>query len=131
MEYISKSATETEKIAFEFAKTLKKGDTVLLSGDLGAGKTEFTKGICKFFNITNVTSPTYAYLNVYGDFIYHFDFYRLSSEEDAEMLGLADYFSGDNISIVEWGENVKGILPDGAKTVKIEKTGETERKITL
>ncbi len=131
MEYISKSAKETEKIAFEFAKTLKKGDTVLLSGDLGAGKTEFTKGICKFFNITNVTSPTYAYLNVYGDFIYHFDFYRLSSEEDAETLGLADYFSGDNISIVEWGENVKGILPDGAKTVKIEKTGETERKITL
>ena len=131
MEYISKSAKETEKIAFEFAKTLKKGDTVLLSGDLGAGKTEFTKGICKFFNITNVTSPTYAYLNVYGDFIYHFDFYRLSSEEDAETLGLADYFSGDNISIVEWGENVRGILPDGAKTVKIEKTGETERKITL
>ena len=131
MEYISKSAKETEKIAFEFAKTLKKGDTVLLSGDLGAGKTEFTKGICKFFNITNVTSPTYAYLNVYGDFIFHFDFYRLSSEEDAETLGLADYFSGDNISIVEWGENVRGILPDGAKTVKIEKTGETERKITL
>ena len=61
----------------------------------------------------------------------YFDFYRLSSAEDAETLGLADYFGGDNISIVEWGENVKEIIPENAKTVNIEKTGETERKIIL
>ena len=131
MEYISKSPTETVKIAEDYAKTLKRGDTVLLSGDLGAGKTEFTKGIAKYFSLSGVTSPTYAYLNIYGDFIYHFDFYRLSSSEDAEMLGLSDYFGGDNICIVEWGENVKEIIPERAKTVKIEKISETERRITL
>ena len=131
MEYISKSPTETVEIAKEYAKTLSKGDVVLLDGDLGAGKTEFTKGIAKHFSLDGVTSPTYAYLNIYGDFIYHFDFYRLSSAEDAEILGLADYFGGDNICIAEWGENVKEIIPENAKRVKIEKTGETERKITL
>ena len=131
MEYISRSEKDTVKIAEEYAKTIKKGDTVLLSGDLGAGKTEFIKGVCKHFNISGVTSPTYAYLNVYGGFIYHFDFYRLSSEEDAELLGLADYFGGENLCLVEWGENVKGILPENAKRVIIEKTNETERKIIL
>ena len=131
MEYISENTADTLRIAEEYAETLKKGDTVLLSGDLGAGKTEFIKGVCKYYNISGVTSPTYAYLNVYGDFIYHFDFYRLSSEEDAEILGLADYFGGDNLCLVEWGENVKGILPENAKRVIIEKVSETERKIIL
>lgn len=131
MEYVSNSAADTRKIAEDFAKTLKKGDCVVFSGDLGAGKTEFIKGVCKRFGITGVTSPTYAYLNVYGDFIYHFDFYRLSSEEEAEILGLADYFGGDNICLVEWGENVKGILPENAKRVIIEKKSLSERKIIL
>ena len=131
MEYLSLCTGDTRNIAKEYAKTLIKGDTVLFSGDLGAGKTEFIKGVCEYFGITGVTSPTYAYLNVYGDFIYHFDFYRLSSEEDAEILGLADYFGCENICLVEWGENVKGILPEKAKRVIIEKISVTERKIIL
>ena len=97
MEKISKNQNQTEEIAFEFAKTLKKGDVVLLNGDLGAGKTAFTKGVARYFELSGVTSPTYAYLNVYGDLIYHYDCYRLSSGEDAERLGLTDYFNKDNI----------------------------------
>ncbi len=131
MEKISKSIENTLSIAYEYAKTLKKGDVLLLEGDLGAGKTAFTKGICKYFNINGVTSPTYAYLNVYGNLIYHYDCYRLSSGEDAELLGLTEYFEKDNICIIEWAENIKEVLPDNVKKVVIQKISDTERKIIL
>ena len=131
MEYFSNSAKQTEDIAFEYAKTLSKGDVVVLSGDLGAGKTAFTKGVAKYFGFSGVTSPTYAYLNVYGDFIYHYDCYRLSCGEDAERLGLTDYFNGDNICLIEWAENIEDVLPDKVKQVTILKTGDNERKIIL
>ena len=131
MEYISKSEKQTQEIAFEYAKTLKKGDVVILNGDLGAGKTAFTKGVAKYFNLHGVTSPTYAYLNVYGDFLYHYDCYRLSSGEDAVMLGLTDYFNGDNICIIEWAENILDALPDNCKEVTIIKDGLDKRKIIL
>ena len=68
------STDSSYKIACEYAKTLKKGDVVLLNGDLGAGKTAFTKGVASFFGLDGVTSPTYAYLNVYGDLLYHYGF---------------------------------------------------------
>jgi tRNA threonylcarbamoyladenosine biosynthesis protein TsaE len=131
MEIISKSFNETEDIAYEYAKTLCKGDVVVLSGDLGAGKTAFTKGVAKYFGLSGVTSPTYAYLNVYGDLLYHYDCYRLSCGEDAERLGLTDYFNGDNICLIEWAENIEDVLPDKVKTVKILKISENERKIIL
>ena len=131
MEFLSNSEKETKKIGFEYAKTLKKGDVVLLSGDLGAGKTAFTKGVAEFFNLDGVTSPTYAYLNVYGDLIYHYDCYRLSCGEDAVMLGLTDYFNGDNICIIEWAENIEDALPINVKKVIIEKIGNEKRKIIL
>lgn len=132
MKIISNSEEQTRKIAFDYAKTLNKGDVVLLSGELGAGKTAFVKGVAKFFNISEqVTSPTYAYLNIYGDFIYHYDCYRLSSGEDAEQLGLTDYFGGDNICFIEWSENIYDVLPDNAKRVSIKKTGVNQREISL
>ena len=131
MEIISTSAKQTEDIAFEYAKTLVKGDVVVLSGDLGAGKTAFTKGVAKYFGISGVTSPTYAYLNVSGNLLELFDCYRLSCGEDAERLGLTDYFNGDNICLIEWAENIEDALPDIVKTVTILKTGENERKIIL
>ena len=131
MELISKSAIDTESIAFEYAKTLKTGDLIVLEGDLGAGKTTFVKGLCKYFNLDGILSPTYAYLNVYGDYIYHYDCYRLSCGEEAELLGLTDYFNGENICIIEWAENIKDALPKTYKKVVIEKTGEKERKIIL
>ena len=131
MEIISHSEKETIDIAKDFAKTLKRGDVVILNGDLGAGKTAFTKGVAEFFNLSGVTSPTYAYLNIYGDLIYHYDCYRLSCGEEATILGLTDYFNGDNICIIEWAENIKDVLPKDIKTVAIEKISETERKIIL
>jgi len=131
MEYITKSEKETADVAFEYAKTLSRGDVVILSGDLGAGKTAFVKGVARYFGLEGVTSPTYAYLNVYGDFIYHYDCYRLSDGEDAERLGLTDYFNGDNVCLIEWAENIEDALPDQVKEVRIEKLGENERKISL
>lgn len=132
MEIISKSAKDTENIATEYAKKLNKGDVVLLSGDLGAGKTVFVKGVAKAFDIKDaVTSPTYAYLNIYGDFIYHYDCYRLSCGEDAVMLGLTDYFNLDNICFIEWAENIEDVLPKRVKKVTIQKIDENTRKIIL
>lgn len=131
MEIISKSELQTRQIAFEYAKTLNKGDVVLLSGDLGAGKTAFVKGVADYFFLSGVTSPTYAYLNVYGNFIYHYDCYRLSSGEDALMLGLTDYFNGNNICLIEWAENIEDVLPENTKKVNVTKISNTERKIIL
>ncbi len=131
MEFISKSERQTREIAFKFASQLNRGDVVVLDGDLGAGKTAFVKGVANFFGLDGVTSPTYAYLNVYGDFIYHYDCYRLSCGEDAERLGLTDYFNGDNICLIEWAENIADVLPDGVKRVTLQKLGENERKIIL
>ena len=131
MKYRSKSQQDTEKIGEQYAKTLRRGDVVILSGDLGAGKTAFTKGVARYFGLDNVTSPTYAYLNVYGDKIYHYDCYRLSCGEDAERLGLTDYFGGDNICVIEWAENIEDVLPDNIKTVRIERIDENTRKISL
>jgi tRNA threonylcarbamoyladenosine biosynthesis protein TsaE len=131
MEYVSNNQKQTEEIAEEFAKTLKSGDVVILSGDLGAGKTAFVKGVAKHFNLSGVTSPTYAYLNVYGDYLYHYDCYRLSSGEDAERLGLTDYFGGENICLIEWAENIEDVLPEKVKKVEIRKIGENERRIIL
>lgn len=131
MEILSTCEAQTREIAKKYAETLKRGDVVVLSGELGAGKTAFVKGVADYFGLSGVTSPTYAYLNVYGDFIYHYDCYRLSCGDDAVMLGLTDYFGGENICLIEWAENVSDVLPENIKTVKIEKTGENGRKIVL
>ena len=107
--YISKNENETFKLGFEFAKSLKPNDIITLDGDLGAGKTVFTKGICAYFNIKDyVTSPTYTIVNEYsGDIkIYHFDIYRLYEEEELYNIGFYDYLTDGAISIVEWSENI-------------------------
>lgn len=128
-EVVTESEDQTREIAKNFAATLNSGDTVQLIGELGAGKTAFVKGIAEYFGYSGVTSPTYAYLNVYGDKIYHYDFYRLNSGETALSLGLTDYFGGDNICLIEWGENVEEVLPEKRKVVRIEKISADERKI--
>ena len=132
MEIISSSKEQTLSIATEFSKTLKQGDVVLLKGEMGAGKTVFAKGVAIGLGITEeVTSPTYAYMNDYGGKLYHYDCYRLSSGEDAEALGLTEYFYGNGICLIEWSENIADVLPLNCKTVKIEKIDENKRKITL
>ena len=128
--FISKSREETQAFAREYAKTLRAGDVVVLDGEMGAGKTVFVKGIAKALGITDrITSPTYAYMNDYDGKLYHYDCYRLSSGEDAEGLGLTDYFYADGICVIEWSENIKYVLPKNCIEVKIEKTGENQRRI--
>lgn len=129
MIYLTKSEDQTFNIAKKYAETLKKGDVVALYGDLGAGKTAFVKGVADFFGISGVVSPTYAYLNVYGDFIFHYDCYRLSCGEEAEALGLTDYFCADNICLIEWAENIADVLPEKVKTVRISKTENSDERI--
>ena len=132
MEIITKSCEETYQVAFDYAKTLKGGDVVLLDGEMGAGKTAFAKGVAKGLGITGeITSPTYAYLNDYDGVLYHYDCYRLSSGEDAEALGLTDYFYLKGVCLIEWAQNIADVLPRNVKRVKIEKIDENTRKITL
>ena len=131
MVYLSKSAQETMALGETFAKGLKTGAVVLLKGEMGAGKTVFVKGMAKALGITErITSPTYAYMNDYDGVLYHYDCYRLSSGEDAEALGLTDYFYADGVSVIEWSENINSVLPKNCKTVQILKT-DKGRKIIL
>ena len=129
---ITKSREETIKFAEEYGKTLRGGDVLLLDGEMGAGKTVFTKGIALALGINaEITSPTYAYLYDYDGKLYHYDCYRLSSGEDAEALGLTEYFYGNGVCVVEWSENIADVLPDNCKRVKIEKLDDDKRRITL
>lgn len=126
--FISKNLTETMNFAKRFAKNVKKGDIILLEGDLGAGKTHFVKGFalglkCK----SSVTSPTFTIMNLYEGGrlkIYHFDMYRLSSSEEASELGFDEYLSPetlDGVSLVEWGSNVDGLIKNWSYKITISK----------
>lgn len=129
-EFISASENSTAQWAEYYAKTLRAGDTVLLIGEMGAGKTSIAKGIARGLGIAEeVTSPTYAYINSYEGRLFHFDCYRIESERQAEELGFADYFDAGGICLVEWSENIAGLLPDGCKKITVVKLGEGERKI--
>lgn len=128
--FVSHNQEETLAWAGAYAKSLRAGDTVLLEGEMGAGKTLVAKGIAKGLGISEeVTSPTYAYINSYGGRLFHFDCYRVSSEAQAFQLGFADYFEAGGICLVEWSENIAGLLPANCKRVQILKRGETEREI--
>lgn len=127
---ITKTREETERFAYEYAKTLRPGDVVLLDGDMGAGKTTFSKGVAKGLGIEEeVTSPTYAYMNDYDGRLFHYDCYRIESVEQAENLGLADYFDMGGICLIEWAQNISPLLPRKVKRVVIGKLSENEREI--
>ena len=128
--FISNAREETMAIAEEYAKTLRGGDVVLLDGDMGAGKTVFTKGLAKGLGIEEeITSPTYAYMTDYDGRLFHYDCYRIESVEQAERLGLADYFDMGGICIVEWAQNIAPLLPKKVKRVSIKKLSENQREI--
>lgn len=132
---VSRSEEETFQIAIEYAKKVKPGDVICLKGDLGAGKTHFTKGFVTVFGIEekSVTSPTFTLINEYhGELdIYHFDCYRLDNFREALEIGAEEYFYGDGICIIEWPERIEEILPPHSKTVTIITTGPDEREIIL
>ena len=120
--FISKSSEETLKFGEEYAKTLSGGDVVLLNGEMGAGKTVFAKGVAAGLGIVDeILSPTYAYMNDYYGKLYHFDCYRLSCGEQADGLGLTDYFYAGGVCLIEWAENISSVLPEKVKRVTINK----------
>lgn len=129
---ISNSETDTQKIAKELAKLCKSGDVITLSGDLGVGKTAFTKGFAKGLAITEpITSPTFTIIKEYEGTLplYHMDVYRLEfSEED---LGFDEYFYGDGVTLVEWATFIEEFLPEEYLAITLERIGETERYITF
>lgn len=128
--FVSHSPEETIRWAENYAKTLSPGDTVLLFGNMGAGKTVLAKGIARGLGIPDeITSPTYAYINSYRGMLYHFDCYRIQSERQAIELGFSDCLGAGGICLVEWSENIAGLLPENCKRVFISGMGEEEREI--
>lgn len=113
--FVSNSEKDTILFARNLAKYLKKGDIIILSGDLGSGKTKFTEGILEYFKIENeISSPTFTIINEYipenAPPIFHFDVYRLSSIDEFYAIGGEEYFS-NGICLIEWGELLESILP--------------------
>lgn len=135
MEIITNNFEETMNFAENFAKTITPPKVIVLSGDLGAGKTTFSKGFGKGLEINQIiTSPTFALLNEYEGKtnLYHFDMYRLSSKDEAIELGFDEYFKkNDGIILVEWAENVKGLFNAPYAQITIEKLSENKRKIKV
>lgn len=128
--YLTGSEQATIEFAKKYAATLKHGDVVLLEGGLGAGKTVFCKGIAQGLGIEDeILSPTYAYMNDYDGKLYHYDCYRLKNGAEAERLGLTDYFQSNGVCVIEWGENIKDVLPEGCKKVTIRKISNNNREI--
>jgi tRNA threonylcarbamoyladenosine biosynthesis protein TsaE len=128
----TKSAEETMAFAEKLGSILKKGDVLTLAGDLGAGKTTFTKGLAKGLGITRtVNSPTFTIIKEYKGRLplYHMDVYRL--EESDVDLGFEEYFSGEGVCVVEWATFIKEYLPDERLELVISHISQDEREIQL
>ena len=134
MEYITNSPEETEKVGAALAQTLQPGTVIAYRGDLGAGKTAFTRGLARGLGyVEPVTSPTYTIVNEYlgGRLtLFHFDMYRLASSDDLWDIGWEDYLDRGGVCAVEWSENVADAM-ENAILVTIEKTGPEARRIII
>ena len=134
MEYITNSPAETERIGAALGRILPAGTIIAYRGDLGAGKTAFTRGLARGLGYAEpVTSPTYTIVNEYlgGRLpLFHFDMYRLGSSDDLWDIGWEDYLDRNGICAVEWSENVADAM-ECAICVTIEKLGEDTRRITI
>ena len=134
MEFLTASPAETEAVGEALGKLLPAGTVLAYTGDLGAGKTAFTRGLARGLGCTEqVTSPTYTIVNEYlsGRMpLFHFDMYRLHSSEDLWDIGWEDYLDRGGVCAVEWSENVADALESPVR-VCIEKTGEESRRIII
>ena len=140
MIYRVSSDTETEQIGRKLAETLtklnKKRAYMAMRGEMGVGKTVFTRGFVSFFGRANVKSPTYTIVNEYrlgAKNIYHFDLYRIADGDDLESIGYHEYVESNAYSIVEWSERVPEYIPEDAITVTISRVADDEsaREITI
>ena len=133
--YISESPQQTEQIAADFTKQLVGGEVIAFRGDLGMGKTCFTRGIASGLGYNGeVTSPTFALINEYigGRLpVYHFDMYRISSWDELYSCGYFEYTEEGGVVVAEWSENIENALPDNTWYVEFDALDENKRKITV
>ena len=134
MEFLTNSPAETEAIGAALGKIIKPGTVIAYRGDLGAGKTAFTRGLARGLGSSEmVTSPTYTIVNEYlgGRMpLFHFDMYRLASSDDLWDIGWEDYLDRNGVCAVEWSENVEDAMEDPI-VITIHKLGEESRRIRL
>ena len=134
MQFLTHSPEETEALGEALGRRLRGGEIVAYYGDLGAGKTAFTRGLARGLDISaRVTSPTYTIVNEYTGGrlpLFHFDMYRLGSAEELFDIGWEDYLARDGVCAVEWSENVQEAM-QGAITVRMEKRSENTRCIRI
>ena len=119
--YKSSSPEATRELARKLAQVLMAGDVVLLQGDLGAGKTEFVKGLAEGFRVEErVTSPTFTLLNIYQGTVplYHFDLYRLEAPEELDNIGFSEFIGGDGVAVIEWPDLFPTEMPE--EYIKVE-----------
>ena len=138
MIFTAKTPEETEDIGRRLAAYLDSRNTkrafIALYGEMGVGKTAFTRGFASFFDVSGVRSPTYTVVNEYRGKrnIYHFDMYRIETVDDLYSIGFDEYVYSDGYSIAEWCENIEDDIPDAAISVTISRTDSPEvRKITI
>jgi tRNA threonylcarbamoyladenosine biosynthesis protein TsaE len=133
--FISNSAAETETIGRKLAQDLEIGSVLALVGEMGTGKTHFTKGVVAGLGgEAPVTSPTFTIVHEYTGGrlpVYHFDFFRLESQQAAVRLALDEYFFGDGVSVVEWADRFPDLIPERARWIRFEMKSETERVIDV
>jgi tRNA threonylcarbamoyladenosine biosynthesis protein TsaE len=132
----TKSASETIRIGRSIGSRLRSGDVVALVGELGAGKTQFIKGLAAGLGASKgayVSSPSFTLINEYpgGIPLYHIDLFRLGGEKEAEDLGLEDYFRGDGITVIEWADKISSLLPEEILLIHIAYTGKTTRTLEI
>ena len=132
---LTQSPAETRALGRQLAQSLQAGDVLLLWGDLGAGKSEFTRGVAEGLNVTStVTSPSFTILNVYDEGripLYHFDWYRLNGVDELYEMGMDEYLGGDGIAVIEWPSQCPEAVPDCCLAVNIIPVDENTREITL
>ena len=138
-EFFSVSAEETRQFARKFAGTLQPGDMVSLSGPLGAGKTEFMRGVTEFFNCDDqLSSPTFPLFNIYEGTLagepvtlHHFDLYRINSPQELEGIGFDEYLSSGDFAFVEWADRFAEYTPLYTVTVTLDYAGNESRSIVI
>lgn len=133
---VSLSPEATCRLGEAIGRSLKKGDIIALSGDLGSGKTCFTQGLAKGLDVLagyNVTSPTFTLMNEYPGRLrlYHLDVYRLSGPRDIEEIGYEDYFYGSGVIVIEWAEKVEQLIPDYGIWIYFRHLEENTRGIVI
>ena len=132
---ITHSAAETRALGARLARVLRPGDTVLLEGGLGAGKSELARGVARGLGVSGpVPSPSFTILNVYDEGrvpLYHFDWYRIESPEEISEMGMEEQIGGDGIALIEWSGRAKECLPARALRVDIRVVDDETREITF